>query len=183
METEISTTAEEVSKFQRLSPNPQLVETRKGIRSPTTRSNTHGWIDAWWWLGHYWSCLRYYWEYHEQSSPVCKFYVCLSMFVVCIWQRFFNPSLGVGSFWTPEHPYIWSIEVKEGYDGFHFFWELHYKGLLNFLIRCIFYFIVEKKKFSIYTNKGVGSFWTPGLNTRTIFERQQGIQCYCEGTL
>ena len=33
----------------------------------------------------------------------------------------FNPSLGMGSKTTPEHPCIWSIEVKEGYDGFHFF--------------------------------------------------------------
>ena len=58
-------------------------------------------------------------------------------------------------------------------------------GLLNFPIRCIFYFIVEKKLFSIYTNKGVGSFSTPRLNTCTIFatERQEDIQCYCEGTL
>ena len=32
----------------------------------------------------------------------------------------FNPSLGMGSKTTPEHSYIWGIEVKEGYDGFHF---------------------------------------------------------------
>ena len=58
-------------------------------------------------------------------------------------------------------------------------------GLLDFPIRCIFYFIVEKKLFSIYTNKGVGSFSTPRLNTCTILatERQEDIQCYCEGTL
>ena len=91
----------------------------------------------------------------------------------------------MGSKSTPEHSYIWSIEVKEGYDGFHFLWELHYMGLLNFPIRCIFYFIVEKNLFSIYTNKGVGSFSTPRLNTCTNLatERQEDIQCYCEGTL
>ena len=97
----------------------------------------------------------------------------------------FNPSLGMGSKTTPEHPYIWSLEVKAGYDGFHFLWELHYMGLLNFPIRRIFYFIVEKKLFNIYTIKGVGSFSTPRLNTCTILatERQECIQCYCEGTL
>ena len=58
-------------------------------------------------------------------------------------------------------------------------------GLLNFPMRCIFYFIVEKNSFNIYTNKGVGSFSTQRLNTCTILatERQEGIQCYCEGTL
>ena len=58
-------------------------------------------------------------------------------------------------------------------------------GLLNFPIRRIFYFIVENFLFSIYTNKGVGSFSTPRLNTCTILatERQECIQCYCEGTL
>ena len=58
-------------------------------------------------------------------------------------------------------------------------------GLLNFPIRRIFYFIVEKKLFNIYTIKGVGSFSTPRLNTCTILatERQECIQCYCEGTL
>ena len=63
-----------------------------------------------------------------------------------------NPSLGVGSKMTPEHPCIWSIEVKKGYDGFHFFSESHYMGLLNFPIKCIFYFIAKKNLFSIYTN-------------------------------
>ena len=58
-------------------------------------------------------------------------------------------------------------------------------GLLNFPIRRIFYFIVEKILFSIYTNKGVGSFSTPRLNTCTILatERQECIQFYCDGTL
>ena len=41
-------------------------------------------------------------------------------------------------------------------------------GILNFPIRCIIYFVVEKKLFHIYTSKGVGSFLTPGLNTCTI---------------
>ena len=58
-------------------------------------------------------------------------------------------------------------------------------GLLNFPIRGIFYFIVEKKLFSIYTSKGVGSFSTPGLNTCTILaiESEQGLQCYNESAL
>ena len=38
--SENSTTAEEVSKFQRLFPNLQLFEAMKGIRSPKTCSNT-----------------------------------------------------------------------------------------------------------------------------------------------
>ena len=37
-----STTAEEASKFQRLFLNLQLVDTRKGIKSPKPHSNTHG---------------------------------------------------------------------------------------------------------------------------------------------
>ena len=36
-----STTAEDVSRFHRLFPIPQLVDARKGIRSTKTRSNTH----------------------------------------------------------------------------------------------------------------------------------------------
>ena len=58
-------------------------------------------------------------------------------------------------------------------------------GLLNIPIRGIFYFIVEKKLYSIYTSKGMGSFSTPGLKTRTILaiERKQGLQCYIEGKL
>ena len=58
-------------------------------------------------------------------------------------------------------------------------------GLLSFPVRCIFYFIIEKKLFSIYTNKGVGSFSTLRFDTCTILatERHKGIQCYCEGTL
>ena len=58
-------------------------------------------------------------------------------------------------------------------------------GLLNFPIRCIFYFIVEKKLFSICTSKGVGSFLTPGFKTCTFLsmERKQGLQRYCLGAL
>ena len=31
--------------------------------------------------------IRYYWNFHEQSSPVCKFYFyfCLSMLALCVW--------------------------------------------------------------------------------------------------
>ena len=28
--------------------------------------------------------LGYYGKYHEQSSPVCKFYVCISMLALCV---------------------------------------------------------------------------------------------------
>ena len=58
-------------------------------------------------------------------------------------------------------------------------------GLLNFPIRCIIHFVVEKKLFSIYTIKGVGSFSTPGLDTCTLLEieRKQGLRCYSLGAL
>ena len=39
-----------------------------------------------------------------------------------------NPSLGVGSFWTPEHPYIWSIEVKERIRWVSFFLRITLYG-------------------------------------------------------
>ena len=75
--------------------------------------------------------------------------------------------------------------MKKDTMGFIFLWELYYVGLPNFLIRCIFYFIVETKLFPIYISKDMGSFFTPGLNTCTILaiERKQGFQCYSEGTL
>ena len=48
----LSTNAKEVSRSQHLFPNPQQVDTRMGIWSPQTRSNTHGQTTAWWWLVH-----------------------------------------------------------------------------------------------------------------------------------
>ena len=52
-----------------------------------------------------------------------------------------NPLLGVGSKMTPRHLYIWRNEAKKGYDGFNF---CENYTILNFPIRFIFYFTVEK---------------------------------------
>ena len=58
-------------------------------------------------------------------------------------------------------------------------------GLLNFPIRCIFYFIVEKNYLAFIQVRAWGSFLTPGLKTCTFLaiERKQGFQRYCLGAL
>ena len=45
-----NSTSAGVSRFQRLFPNLQPFDARKGIQSPKTRSNTHGWTTDRWWL-------------------------------------------------------------------------------------------------------------------------------------
>ena len=47
-----STTAEEVSRFQCLFPNPNWLMW-KGIPPPKTHSNSYGWITGWWRIFHY----------------------------------------------------------------------------------------------------------------------------------